>query len=73
MKRPICPKCKSEKVVKIVYGYIVNMEECKKEIEDGIITLGGCCTSDDSPKWHCNSCNHEFGTRFHTLEELNQK
>jgi len=70
MKHPNCPKCKSANVALIVYGYVVNMGECQKDIEDGTIVLGGCCTDEDSPCWMCNDCMFEFGEKFHTLEEL---
>jgi len=73
MKHPVCPKCKSEKVAKFVYGYVVNLDDSQEEIEDDTIILAGCCSNDDSPKWRCNSCHNEFGKRFHTLKELNEK
>jgi len=73
MKHPLCPKCKSEKIALIFYGYPANMDEYLKGIEDGTYAPGGCCVSDDDPKWFCNSCRNEFGNRFSTLEELSQK
>ena len=73
MKHPVCPKCKSEKIALIFYGYPENMEEYLQGIKDGTIAPGGCCVGDDDSKWFCNSCRHEFGNFFVTLEELSQK
>lgn len=73
MKRPVCPKCKSEKIALIFYGYPANMDEYLKDVEDGILVPGGCCVGDDDPKWFCNVCRTEFGNFFTTLEELSQK
>jgi len=53
-----CEECNSIDVVPIVYGY--PMEELLKEAEEGKVSLGGCCVTDDDPKWHCNACGHEW-------------
>ena len=55
--KPPCPKCNSELVVDITYGYPDPMA-----FEDKSFYSGGCCISDDSPAYHCTSCNNEFGT-----------
>jgi transposase-like protein len=72
MKPPKCPNCKSTNVGVIFWGYplVKNKEQFEKDLASGKIHLGGCCISDDDPKWHCNSCKNEFGSRFHTLDEL---
>ena len=36
------------------------MENC----DAGKFVLGGCCITDDSAKWHCLDCEHEFGKYF---------
>ncbi len=38
MKHPNCPKCKSESVALIAYGYPADMDTYLKGIENGIIT-----------------------------------
>ena len=56
-----CPECGSNKVVRIIYGYLESSEDLKKELDVGKTRLGGCCVSEDSPEWACNSCYHEWG------------
>ena len=31
------------------------------KIENGEIETGGCCVSDESPKWKCSECEERFG------------
>ena len=56
MKKPPCPKCNSELVLDITYGY-----PSEEAFEDKSFFSGGCCISDDSPAYHCTSCEHDFG------------
>jgi len=68
-RRPHCPLCVSNKVVPIMYG--MPSFEMWEESKLGKFELGGCCISEDSPKWHCQACGHEFGSflpRFDDLE-----
>lgn len=52
----MCPKCVSEKVLRIVYGLIDDPNVLRKnEIP------GGCCVEDDSPVWRCDKCSWEWG------------
>jgi len=30
--------------------------------DTGKIVLGGCCIDAGSPRWHCNKCEHEWGS-----------
>jgi len=53
-----CPSCKSEKVIRIVYG--LPDADAIKKAEEGLIALGGCCVDDDNPRWKCNACKHEW-------------
>lgn len=53
-----CPKCNSNRVVNIVYGYPA--PETFREAENGKIALGGCCITDDDPSWLCFECNVEI-------------
>ena len=58
---PKCPKCGNGKVVNIIYGYLELSENLKKDLDAGKTRLGGCCVSEDSHVWECNSCHHEWG------------
>ena len=58
---PKCPECGSNKVANIIYGYVELSEDLKKELDAGRTRLGGCCVSEDSHVWRCNSCHHEWG------------
>lgn len=53
-----CPKCKSENIVKIIYGY--PSPSTMKKAERGKISLGGCCIGENDPNWHCKDCKNEF-------------
>jgi hypothetical protein len=35
--------------------------EVRDRIEQGSITLGGCCISGEDPEWRCLDCRHEWG------------
>lgn len=52
----ICPKCGSKNVKVIMYGLPSPGTSSKN------VVSGGCCIDDDSPKWHCGRCRHEWGT-----------
>ena len=59
-KIPDCPKCNSKNIAEILWG-LPNFIEIKDDLEAGKIFLGGCCVTDESSKWHCNDCKHEWG------------
>ena len=54
-----CPKCKSNMVIDIVYGY--PSEEMSDAADSNKIALGGCCIEPSNHKFKCKSCWHEFG------------
>ena len=57
--REKCPNCGSNKTAEIIYGmatYEMSLQEQKGEIK-----IGGCCVSENDPRWHCFACGHEFG------------
>ena len=56
---PVCPQCRSENVVPIVYGY--PGPEAAQSAEQGRIHLGGCCVSGRDPEWHCEDCDYAWG------------
>ena len=51
-----CPKCKLEKVMRIMYGL---PDPLWKIPED--VYLGGCCVTGEDPLWHCDSCGWQWG------------
>lgn len=61
-----CPKCKSDRVARILHGDYEITKELQEEIDEGKIILGECVTDEKSPFWHCNKCTYEF-----TNKELN--
>ena len=54
-----CPKCKSNMIIDIVYGY--PSEEMSEDADRNKIALGGCCIDSSNPLFKCKSCFHEFG------------
>ena len=58
-----CPECGQDDVAEILWGLPAFSEKLSRDIDQGKIVLGGCCVSEDSPRWKCNSCSHEWGNR----------
>lgn len=58
MSKKKCPVCGSNDIVKILYG--MPTYETFQAAERGEISLGGCCISDNDPKWHCRACGKDF-------------
>lgn len=55
----ICPNCGSQNTIEFVYG--LPTYELFLEAEEGKVKLGGCQPfSEDSPEFHCNSCQFEW-------------
>jgi|TARA_B100001964_G_scaffold51562_1_gene58184 hypothetical protein len=54
-----CPKCKSKKVMEILYGY----PDPSYKIPDDVY-LGGCCLTEEDYRWHCDGCDWEWGSEF---------
>jgi hypothetical protein len=58
---PVCPQCgRTDSIVPIKYGK--PGQDLMDEAREGKCVLGGCMVSTDSPKWHCQKCEHEWGT-----------
>ena len=57
-QNPKCPKCDSDKVVQIVFGY--PSDELFESADRGEVSLGGCCVEVDDPEWHCDDCENEW-------------
>ena len=57
-KKYICPKCKSNEVIDIIYGYPTQetlQSWFKKEIE-----LGGCIVGKEMPSHKCFGCGYQW-------------
>jgi len=59
-KPRVCPVCKSKRIASILYGLPAFSEELIKKMDEGRITLGGCCVSLDDPTWECVDCGARF-------------
>jgi hypothetical protein len=66
-----CPFCGSTSTAQILYGLPLFSEKLEKQLEEGKLTLGGCCikTADIDgvrvevdPTRKCNKCKKKFGT-----------
>jgi DNA-directed RNA polymerase subunit RPC12/RpoP len=51
-----CPECGQAPLASILYGMPAFDEELERKMNEGRITLGGCCVSDDDPAWECTHC-----------------
>ena len=57
-RKPVrCPACKRKSIATILYGY-PDFPTVEKDLEEGRITLGGCCViiGEPQPVWECTSC-----------------
>lgn len=55
-----CPNCGHSPLASILYGYIGIDDGVDKKVEEGRIVFGGCCVSDDDPKWECTNCGQRI-------------
>ena len=60
---PYCPTCGGNKTCIIFWGYPADMEWYLQAVAKKEIAPGGCCTSDNDPKWECSDCKHRWGKR----------
>lgn len=54
----ICPKCKSNMIIDIVYGFPTKM--MLEDASSDKIILGGINYEENNSKYNCKSCGHEF-------------
>ncbi|MBQ3476078.1 hypothetical protein IJH26_01030 [Candidatus Saccharibacteria bacterium] len=52
-----CPKY-GENLIEIIYG--MPGPELFEAEERGEVILGGCCVSDDDPKYRCKKCDIDY-------------
>jgi len=63
-----CPKCKSSKVVSIVYG--MPTSDLAKDAEEEKVVLGGCDIRENAPVYHCKECKYEWKDEEITGERI---
>ncbi len=63
-KNPTCPGCKKDNVALIFWGYPGDMDWYLQAIKDKEIVGGGCCVSNNDPKWQCTDCHYRWGERY---------
>jgi len=51
-----CPTCSSHRIAEILYGMPEFSTKLEKDLSSGRIILGGCCITNDDPKWQCADC-----------------
>lgn len=52
-----CPKCGSVQIASVLYGLPAFSQKLEEDMKTGRIVLGGCCITDDDPKWQCIDCS----------------
>ena len=66
-----CPYCGSKSTARIIYGFPVFDEKMAKKIDEGKLSIGGCCVNTAhvngktvflNPRRVCNNCKEKFGT-----------
>lgn len=55
----VCPKCKSNMIIDIVYGNL--NKKIMEEVSQNKIAYGGSSLEPSKPKYKCKSCQHQFG------------
>ena len=58
-----CPECSSSSIAKILWGYYEDVDSLDDALEKKEIVLGGCCVTDNDPKYECNDCGNQWGER----------
>ena len=66
----ICPKCKSNNVISIMYGYPA--PEAMEEAEKGNLKLGGCevFIGGGQPDRFCKDCGHEWCVENFLVDDI---
>ena len=63
-KPVLCPRCKSDRVVYILYGEPIIDEDLERALDGLKVELGGCIITPDSKRWECRSCGYKWGNVF---------
>ena len=67
-KPRLCPLCRQNKVLEIMYG--MPTYEMFQAAEKGEVVLGGCCIEDSSPNWRCPTCGLNLGRVSTTQDDF---
>ena len=59
-----CPKCKSKKIARIIYGEPSMNKAMREQLKEGSLILGGCDYDKKMPSRHCNACQYEWKEEF---------
>lgn len=59
-RKDVCPECKRETGVPIVYGEVDDGERKERALR-GEIALYGCVMEVNAPKYHCLNCGNAWG------------
>ncbi len=51
-----CTACRSSRIAPILYGMPAMDLEMERQIKEGLLVIGGCCTGGDQPAWQCTTC-----------------
>jgi hypothetical protein len=60
LSKKICPSCNGKNIAKILWGLPGDLDALEEDLDNNKIVLGGCCVSDNDPKWECNDCSHRW-------------
>jgi hypothetical protein len=64
MKKPSkCPSCDSTDIALILWGLPIWNSDLDSASEKREMVLGGCCVSNNDPKWECTNCSFRWGRR----------
>lgn len=64
-----CPACSSHRIANILYGMPEYTDELQKDMNSGRIVLGGCCITNDDPRWQCADCQMAIYFKRSTIKE----
>lgn len=56
-----CPRCKSDRVVYLLYGEPKLDADLKRALADHKVELAGCIVTRDSKRWECRKCKYSWG------------
>ena len=62
MKKINCPACNGKNIAEIFWGLPAETKEITKAVDEKKIVFGGCCVSENDPKWECTDCHHRWGS-----------
>lgn len=68
-----CPKCRSDDIANILFGYPRYTEKLQNELNSGHLVLGGCSINEDfQPDFYCNHCKYQWDARFPKKGQLKE-